>query len=79
MYENKSKTAYKTIEGGKTNGFDSWGGWISGFAVEGGKSNFCDSWGRESRLFSEIEYQYRDASMAYFGEECNLNCGPICR
>ena len=25
IYENKCKTTYKTIEGGKTNDFDSWG------------------------------------------------------
>ena len=43
MYENKCKTTYKTIEGGKTNGFDSWGGWIPYFAVDGRKLDFCDS------------------------------------
>ena len=43
IYENKCKTTYKTIEGGKKMVLIVGGGWISGFAVEGGKSDFCDS------------------------------------
>jgi len=37
------KKKYKTTKGDKTNGFDSWGGWIPYFAVDGRKLDFCDS------------------------------------
>ena len=35
IYEKNVKTACKTTEGGKTNNFDSWGGWIPSFVIEG--------------------------------------------
>ena len=47
----KCKTICKTTKRSKTNGFNSWWGWIFDFAVDGEKLDFCDSWGRQGVVF----------------------------